>query len=127
MLDSAFFNGLPSLPYKPSLAKNPSYPKQAVPLVTMNPLSPLRSSNGSLASTSTQVRKFILEGRSPTESVSEDRLEDTAREMERQQTLNPTAAVGVPSDPSAAAPQDMHRLSSTGQVFPIQLASSTSC
>lgn len=98
MLESAFFSGLPSLPYKASLAKNPSYPKQAVPLVTMNPLSPLRGSAASIPSSSNPGRKLQLDIASPSDSVSEERLEDTARVL----SPEPKAASPVISRPASA-------------------------
>ena len=103
MLDSAFFNGLPSLPYKPYLGKNPSYPKQAFPRMTMNPLTPLRSSEAGGSGNQTPL-KLQLDTAQASSSQSEERVEDTARVMETpRQKAAAAASPAVPSLPLESA------------------------
>lgn len=99
-LRSPFFNGLPTLPYKPALVKNPSYPKPAIPRVTINPLTPLRSPE-SLSSPEEDkaIRRLHLPSTPPLQTKLMDKLEDTARELKQDGQGRATQAGSMPSIP----------------------------
>lgn len=96
VLESPLFSGLPSLPYKSGLNRNPSYPKPGVSRLTMNPLTPLRSpEDPSPQEAGGSVTRLRFPAGSPQGPQSASGVEDTAREMIRDggtratQTLTP--------------------------------------